>query len=213
MASRWMMDVLSRTTMKATAKCDQHCQLQDSMNHWKFERILFFRVRLEHTPDSYRICHTLLSIRFSQLVTLAQISTYCLLTVFHETLSQERYRPNLISMLFRGVVTPSLMFAGPDVKHVLDPSSMSVSLEFVISIFVDGLKMDVLVRTTMKATAKCDKHHALLDSVNHLTFERILLFRVVLEHIPNSCFVLIFTILVFTFSLMVSRWMFWFEQR
>ena len=31
------------------------------------------------------------------------------------------------TMLFRGVMTPSLMPAGPDVQHMLDPSSMSES--------------------------------------------------------------------------------------
>ena len=32
--------VWARTTMKATAKCDQHCELQDSVNHKKFESML-----------------------------------------------------------------------------------------------------------------------------------------------------------------------------
>ena len=41
--------VWARTTMKATAKCDQHC----SVNHQKFESMLFFRVILEHIPNSY----------------------------------------------------------------------------------------------------------------------------------------------------------------
>ena len=29
--------------MKATVKCDQHCELYDSVNHLKVERMLFFR--------------------------------------------------------------------------------------------------------------------------------------------------------------------------
>ena len=43
---------------------------------------------------------------------------------------------------------------------------------------VDGFKMDVLARTTMKAAAKCDKHRELHDSVK---VERILFFWVILE--------------------------------
>ena len=43
----------------------------------------------------------------------------------------------------------------PDVQHMLDPSSMSVSFF-------------VLARTTMKAPAKCDKHCELQDSVNRV---------------------------------------------
>ena len=35
-------------------------------------------------------------------------------------------------MLFRGVVTPSLMPAGPDAQHVLGPPSMSVVIVTVI---------------------------------------------------------------------------------
>ena len=33
--------------LKATAKCDQHCELHDSVNHLKVERMLLFRVILE----------------------------------------------------------------------------------------------------------------------------------------------------------------------
>ena len=39
-----VMDVLPRTTMKGAAKCDKHCELQDSVNQQKLERILLFRV-------------------------------------------------------------------------------------------------------------------------------------------------------------------------
>ena len=38
------MDVSARTTMKCAAKCDKHCELQDSVNQQKVERILLFRV-------------------------------------------------------------------------------------------------------------------------------------------------------------------------
>ena len=33
--------------MNPAAKCDQHCEVQDSVNHQKFESMLFFRVILE----------------------------------------------------------------------------------------------------------------------------------------------------------------------
>ena len=38
--------VWPRTTMKA-AKCDQHCELRDSVSHLKVERMLLFRPILE----------------------------------------------------------------------------------------------------------------------------------------------------------------------
>ena len=41
------MDVSARTTMKGAAKCDKHCELQDSVNQQEVERILLFRVILE----------------------------------------------------------------------------------------------------------------------------------------------------------------------
>ena len=34
-------------TMRAAAKCDKHCELHESVNHLKVERISFFRVILE----------------------------------------------------------------------------------------------------------------------------------------------------------------------
>ena len=37
------MDVSARTTMKGAAKCDKHCELQNSVNQWGFERILCIR--------------------------------------------------------------------------------------------------------------------------------------------------------------------------
>ena len=75
-------------------------------------------------------------------------------------------------MLFRGIMTPPLMPGGPDVQHMLAPSSMSVSL---------SLSFFVLARTTMKAPAKCDKHCELQDSLNQLEVERILLFGLFLK--------------------------------
>ena len=41
------MDVSARTTMKGAAKCDKHCELQDSVNQQKVEHTLLFRVILE----------------------------------------------------------------------------------------------------------------------------------------------------------------------
>ena len=41
------MDVSARTTMKGAAKCDQQCELQDSVYPQKVERILLFWVTLE----------------------------------------------------------------------------------------------------------------------------------------------------------------------
>jgi len=38
--------------MKNAAKCDKHCELQNSVNQWKFERILYFWVILGSTPTS-----------------------------------------------------------------------------------------------------------------------------------------------------------------
>ena len=75
-------------------------------------------------------------------------------------------------MFLRGVMTPSLMPTGPDVQHMLDPSSMSVS--FSLSFFV-------LARTAMQGAAKCEKHCELQDSVNQQEVERILLFGLFLK--------------------------------
>ena len=75
-------------------------------------------------------------------------------------------------MLFRGIITPSFVPGGPDVQHILDASSMSVS--FSLSFFV-------LARTTMKAPAKWDKHCELQDSANPKEVERILLFGLFLK--------------------------------
>ena len=42
------MDVSVRSTMKGAAKCDKHCELQNSVNRQELERILCFR----DIPDS-----------------------------------------------------------------------------------------------------------------------------------------------------------------
>ena len=46
------MDVSARTTMKGAAKCDKHCELQNSVNQQKPERILCFRDTPESMPAS-----------------------------------------------------------------------------------------------------------------------------------------------------------------
>ena len=45
-------DVSARTTMKGAAKCDKHCELQNSENQQRFERILRFRDIPESMPAS-----------------------------------------------------------------------------------------------------------------------------------------------------------------
>ncbi len=46
------MDVSARTTMKGAAKCDTHCELQNSVNRQKPERILCFWDIPESMPAS-----------------------------------------------------------------------------------------------------------------------------------------------------------------
>ena len=51
-------DVSARTTMKDAAKCDKHCELQNSVNQQGFERILRFRDIPESMPASVStLCH------------------------------------------------------------------------------------------------------------------------------------------------------------
>ena len=53
------MDVLARTTMKGAAKCDKHCELQDSVDQQNVERILLFRV----IPESMFASMSFVSLR------------------------------------------------------------------------------------------------------------------------------------------------------
>ena len=46
------MDVSVQSTMKGAAKCDKHCELQNSVNRQGLERILCFWVSPESTPAS-----------------------------------------------------------------------------------------------------------------------------------------------------------------
>jgi hypothetical protein len=48
-------DVSARTTMKGAAKCDKHCELQNSVNQQGLERILRFRDIPESMPASVSI--------------------------------------------------------------------------------------------------------------------------------------------------------------
>ena len=46
------MDVSVRATMKGAAKCDKHCELQNSVNRQGLERILYFWDIPESMPAS-----------------------------------------------------------------------------------------------------------------------------------------------------------------
>ena len=50
------MDVSVRMTMKGAAKCDKHCELQNSVNRQELERILCFREIPESMPASVCLC-------------------------------------------------------------------------------------------------------------------------------------------------------------
>lgn len=60
-----MTDVSARTTMKGTANCSKHCDLQNSVNQWCFERVRCFwdipesisaSVLLPVIPRTLRVC-------------------------------------------------------------------------------------------------------------------------------------------------------------
>ena len=53
------MDVLARTLMKGAAKCDEHCELQNSVNQQGLECALRFRDIPESMSASLSICHLL----------------------------------------------------------------------------------------------------------------------------------------------------------
>jgi len=46
------MDISAQASMKNAAKCDNHCELQNSVNQWKVERILHFWVTPGSMPGS-----------------------------------------------------------------------------------------------------------------------------------------------------------------
>ena len=74
--------------MKGAAKCDKHCELQDSVNQWEVERLLLFRVIPESMFASvpfdflWRVPLRLLALVFScfnvALVTLMHVCRSCL---------------------------------------------------------------------------------------------------------------------------------------
>ena len=45
-------DISARASMKGAAKCDNHCELQNSVNQWIFERALRSRDIPESMPAS-----------------------------------------------------------------------------------------------------------------------------------------------------------------
>ena len=61
-------DVSARTTMKGAAKCDKHCELQNSVNQQVLERILRFRDIPESMPASVSILIIPASDLFGMLV-------------------------------------------------------------------------------------------------------------------------------------------------
>ena len=76
-----------------------------------------------------RICHSLC---FFLSLTSAQVSTRCRLSVAgdsHEPVAPQHQ--SRFPMFFQGVMTPSLMPAGPDAWHMLDQASMSVVIVIV----------------------------------------------------------------------------------
>ena len=50
--------------MKATAKCDHHCELHEKVNHLTVERIWFFRVILENMFSARFMLPTCVSFSF-----------------------------------------------------------------------------------------------------------------------------------------------------
>ena len=70
------MDVSVRTTMKGAAKCDKHCELQDSVNRQKPERILCFWDIPESMPSSVSLlcCSSSRSCRQLQHAVIARAS-------------------------------------------------------------------------------------------------------------------------------------------
>ena len=64
------MDVSVRSTMKGAAKCDKHCELQNSVNRQGLERILCFWDIPESMPASVSILCCFSGCRFSSSMLL-----------------------------------------------------------------------------------------------------------------------------------------------
>ena len=74
------MDVSVRTTMKGAAKCDKHCELQDSVNRQELERILCFWDIPESMPASVSTpFHATDNLHFGGLVSCACLCVRVLL--------------------------------------------------------------------------------------------------------------------------------------
>ena len=75
-------DVSARTTMKGAAKCDKHCDLQNSVNQQGFERILRFRDIPESMPASVSTpFHATDKLHFGGLVSCACLCVRVLLAL------------------------------------------------------------------------------------------------------------------------------------
>ena len=68
------MDVLARTTMKGAAKCDKHCELQNSVNQQNLERILRLRDIPEGMLSSVSALYIFRRIRFFESVARQGVS-------------------------------------------------------------------------------------------------------------------------------------------
>ena len=86
-ASRPMMVVLARTTMKEATKCDKHCELHDAVNHKKFDRTLCFRVILENMPSQGLHCVSVVCVWFKWFVFRDFVFFYGLFSFFHRVLT------------------------------------------------------------------------------------------------------------------------------
>jgi len=76
------MDVSVRTTMKGAAKCDKHCELQNSVNRQGLERILCFWDIPKSMPASVSILCCFSGCRFQACCWESLCLKMCLLFVF-----------------------------------------------------------------------------------------------------------------------------------
>ena len=97
-ASRPMMVVLARTTMKEATKCDKHCELHDAVNHKKFDRTLLFRVILENMPSQGLHCVSVACVCGSSDLFFVILSFcvffYGLFSFFHRVLTLTERHPH-----------------------------------------------------------------------------------------------------------------------
>ena len=85
------MDVSVRSTMKGAAKCDKHCELQNSVNRQGLERILCFWDIPESTPASVSMLYHSSSCRLLRGMLLRVLVPQDALLVFsYEALLRHR---------------------------------------------------------------------------------------------------------------------------